>query len=51
MEDFDDMYTALCMCLEDIASNNDSTWDGKTASEAHGLLHLISTPGFIAAFS
>ena len=27
MEDFDDMYTA---CLEDIASNNDSTWDGKT---------------------
>ena len=47
MEDFDDMYTA---CLEDIASNNDSTWDGKTVSEAHGLLHLISTPGFIAAF-
>ena len=43
MENFD-MYTALCMCLEDIASNNDSAWDGKTVSEVQGLLHLISTP-------
>ena len=25
-------------------------WDGNTISEAQGLLHKISSPGFIAAF-
>lgn len=46
----DNMYTVLCMCLEDIPSNNNGIWDGKAASEAQGLFHLISTPGFITAF-
>ena len=50
MEDFDDMYTALCMCLNDITGNSDGKWDGKAVTEAQGLRHSISTPGFISAF-
>ena len=47
MEDFDDMYTALCMYLEDIIMILHGM---EKLSKAQGLLHLISTPRFIAAF-
>ena len=50
MQDFDCMYSALCVCLDDIARNTDMVWDGSTISEAQGLLHKISSAGFIAAF-
>ena len=39
MQDFDCMYSALCVCLDDIARNTDMVWDGSTVSEAQGLLH------------
>ena len=42
--------TALCMCLDDITGNSDGKWDGKAVTEAQGLRHSISTPGFISAF-
>ena len=44
------MYSALCVCLDEIAKNTDMVWDGNTISEAQGLLHKISSPSFIAAF-
>ena len=50
LQDFDSMYSALCMCLDEIAKNTDMVWDGNTVCEAQGLLHKIFSAGFIAAF-
>ena len=50
MQDFDCMYPAICECLDEIAKNINMVWDGKTITEAQGLLHNISSPSFIAAF-
>ena len=50
MQDFDCMYSALYVCLDEIAKNTDMIWDGKAVTEAQGSLHNISSPGFIAAF-
>ena len=43
MQDFECMYSALCVCLDEIAKNTDMDWDGNTISEAQGLLHKISS--------
>ena len=51
MQDFDCMYSALYVCLHDIARNTDMVWDGSTISEAQGLLHNLFSAGFIAAFN
>ena len=50
MQDFDWMYSAVCACLDEIAKNTDMIRDGKAVTEAEGLLHNVSPPGFIAAF-
>lgn len=50
LEDFKEMYPALCSCLEDIASNRDRIWNAKAITEANGILHSITNPCFIAAF-
>lgn len=50
MQDFDSMYPPLLTCFDEIANNTEGIWDGKTITEAQGLLHSISTPAFIAAF-
>ena len=50
MQDFDSMYSSLCLCLDEIAKNIDMVWDGKTVTEAQGLLYNISSPAFTAAF-
>ena len=49
MEDFDNMYTPLRMCLEDRASNKDTIWNGKAISEVQGLTHYLYSR-IIAAF-
>ena len=41
---------SLCVYLDETAKNTDMVWDGSTISEAQGLLHKISSAGFIAAF-
>ena len=50
MQDFDCIYSVLCVCLDEIAKNTDMVWDGNTISEAQELLHKISSASFIAAF-
>ena len=50
MEDFDDLYPALCNCLDDIACNIGGIWDCKAVTEANGIFHSIAKPCFIAAF-
>lgn len=50
MEDFDDLYPALCNCLDDIACNIGGMWDSKAVTEANGIFHSIAKPCFIAAF-
>ena len=50
MEDLDVLYSAFIQCFDLIVSNNDHIWDGKTITEANGLLSNITSPGFIAAF-
>ena len=50
MQDFDSMYSPLLICFDEISKNVDKIWDGKTITEAQGLLHNISSPAFIAAF-
>ena len=51
LEEFDEIYEALLICLEDISSKKlHSSWDKKTVIEASGLLTNITKPAFIAAF-
>lgn len=51
LEEFDEIYEALLICLEDISSKKlHSSWDKKTVIEASGLLTNIAKPAFIAAF-
>ena len=51
IEEFDDLYEALLVCLEEISFKHlNSRWDGKSVVEANGLLTQISKPNFIAAF-
>ena len=50
MEDFDDLYPALCNCLDDIACNIGGMWDSKAVTEANGIFHSIAIPCFIDAF-
>ena len=50
-EDFNDLYEALLLCLSTVAENTGNRkWDAKSKTEAQGLLHQISTSGFIVAF-
>lgn len=33
-----------------VSGGHGNVWDGKAVTEARGLLHIISSPGFIDAF-
>ena len=54
LEEFEEMYPAILMCLERIITpvGNDSgiTWDSKSVIDGNGLYKSITSPSFIAAF-
>ena len=49
-ETFHELYAALLYCLDDIGRNGERNWDAESISKASGLLTVISSSAFIAAF-
>ena len=49
LEDFHQMFEVIISALEQIADNPHG-WDAKALSEAKGLLNVITTSDFLAAF-
>ena len=50
LSDFSNLYPAVLSCLDKIAGNEGSLWDGKSVTDASGLSHATTSDGFIAAF-
>ncbi len=50
LQDFNSIYYCIVDCLQEIVTHSTMHWNGKTITEAQGLLHNIQSPGFIAAF-
>ena len=51
LQDFEDLYEPLLVCLEEISmSKGSKTWDSHSKTEAQGLLYQIHSSTFIAAF-
>ncbi len=49
--DFEDLYEALVVCMETIATNQGSRkWDAQAKTEANGFLHQLQSSTFIMAF-
>ena len=48
--DFSRMYEAVVRCLASISSNTEKKWDSKSVTDAHGLLHAITSDSFLVAF-
>jgi hypothetical protein len=49
LEDFEQMYEALVICLEAISAL-EAGWDAKAVAKANGLLKKITDPTFIVCF-
>ena len=49
LQDFDDMYEPLLLCLQAI-SDDETEWDGKAKTESYGLLKRLTDSTFIACF-
>ena len=50
LEDFDDMYSIKCDCLDRIGTNDQQRWDSKSITDARRLVTSISGSRFIYAF-
>ena len=44
------MYEAIMECLEAISNNTEKNWDNKYVTEAHRILHAITSDSFIVTF-